>query len=437
MQPRRIEDPINVEVERALLGALLVSPGLLHTTDGLADDLFGLPAHRLVYRSIAALGAGADLVSVTAHLDETGALAAAGGPEAVSGLVDGMPRLASVRHYVEVLRDTAYRRRAARAGHALSLAAANPDPDAASDAVRRIATGLLAEGLRTRLATGAELAEAELAGYTERTRVPTACAVFGLPALDALASLHRGSAWFVGARPSVGKTSFLVGMTCANLRAGKRVLYLGCEMGEQRLAWRFFAHESGVALTAIIRAQANTLEQSEAYSRALMWMQQQEQFRLAYHPRPTPAEVGAIIRAAKERMGGLDLVLLDYAQKVRPARGRSSMYEERTDVVQCLVAMAGEMDIPLVIGAQLNRDAATDEEKDRPRLGHLKGTGSIEEEATGVVLLHRWHLHERGRVKPAEIILAKQQDGPTAILPATLDRWTGRWEADEAEGGAR
>jgi len=434
---QRIEEPINVEVERALLGALLVSPRLLNTTDGLSGELFGLPSHRLIYRALTALGAEADLVSVTAKLNETGSLSAAGGPEAVSSLVDGMPRLTSVRRYVEVLRETAYRRRAARAGYELGLAAANPDPDAASGTVRRIATGLLAEGIQTRLVTGEELAEAELANYTERTRAPAACAVFGLPPLDALASLHRGSAWFVGARPSVGKTSFLVGMALANLRDGRRVLYLGCEMGERRLAWRFFSHDSGVALTAIIRAEATTLEQSEAYSRALLRMSRQENFRLAYHPRPTPAEVGALLRSAKERMGGLDLVLLDYLQKVRPIRGRSSMYEERTDVVQALVAMAGEMDVPLVIGAQLNRDAATDEEQDRPRLGQLKGTGSIEEEATGVVLLHRWHLHERGRVKPAEIILAKQQDGPTALLPATLDRWTGRWAADEADGGAR
>ncbi len=431
---------LNAEVERTALGAMLLDNALI-ARSGLNARDFGLPRHVKIFEALEVLSqdGAADLVTLVDYLEGAGELAACGGPEAVSDLTSGLSRLSSIDHYAQIIRAYATRRRVLAAAKKLEEVARRGGEEA--EMVAQAETALASARLSRAFSifSGHELVSAEFRDSEERIKDAPKGAKWGLPGLDELTRpcIMRGSCWFVGARPSVGKSSFLIGVADHNIRAGRKVLFIACEMGGKtadncvRLTWRLAGQTARVPLTAIRTVTEMSAEQQDRYLASLKFYDEVQNFLLAYHPRPTTAQVRAIMRQAAARLGGLDLVVLDYFQKVRPNRKRQGSYEERAEAAGDLVAMAGSEGVPLIIGSQLHREAeGEDLQKNRPGLGNLKGAGEQEQEATGVILLHRWgHRSPNPPSVGAEIILAKQQDGPVGILNADFDRTVARWSA--------
>lgn len=434
---------LNAEVERAALGAMLLDNSLI-AKSGLSQHDFGLPAHGKVFSALEVLAQDgeADLVAVMDYLDATGDLSACGGPEVVSDITSGIPRLSTIDHYVHIIRTYATRRRIMAAAKKLEKLAREEADEA--EIVAKAENVLASARLSRAFAMfgGHELVEAEFRDSEERIKDAPRGVKWGMPGLDEFTRpcIMRGSAWFVGARPSVGKSSFLIGMADFNIRMGKKVLFIACEMGGNtaegcvRLTWRLAGQTAAVPLTSIRTVTEMNASENERYLKSLAFYQGATNFLLAYHPRPTTSQVRAIIRQAAGRLGGLDLVVLDYFQKVRPNKRRQGLYEERAEVAGDLVAIAGSEGVPLIIGSQLHREAeGEDSQKNRPGLGNLKGAGEQEQEATGVILLHRWgHRSPNPPSVGAEIILAKQQDGPVGTLNADFDRVLARWSCPSA-----
>lgn len=428
--------PVPIEAERALLGAVLVKNGLLATARGLNVEDFGFPSHRRIYRAILALaGDGADIVSVTNHLQQGGELEAVGGAPFVSGLISGIPRLSSVAHYAAIVKDNSERRRVIE-GCALvrAIAEAGTGEEAAT-ALERLAgetKGRTSGGVYT----ARSLAEAEEKDFTRRRDGKERGISTGIGDLDDLLApgFQRGECWFWGARPSVGKTSALIGVLNHNLTRGRKCVHLALEMGPLRNEWRLLSHRSGVPLWKIRRPSMMEAGELARYSEAWTAMQAEP---LVFHdcPAATIEEISWRVKQAREALGGLDLVTLDYFQLV--AFGRSETgYEGRTSIAQALAALAVKEQVPVLVGCQLNRGAETDEQKDRPNLADLEGTGRLEQVASGVILLHRWGRKIKATYSPAEIIVAKNQDGACGIVKADYyslcARWVGENEGREA-----
>lgn len=420
-----------MEAERALLGAILQSPQLAYT-DGASEDLFANPAHRRIFSAITQ-SSSPDLVSVTDYLARTDQLGACGGAAYISELCSSVPRLSSVRHYVAILSEAAYRRRVLRAAQE-AIARAQTDPDVESVAQAAANLEISSAARRGALVlSGKDLVRQEVEDFRIRSQAKVMIAETGIRDLDEHIRMSRKGVWFIGARPAVGKTSFLMQTSLHNAKKQRKTLFLGFEMGTKRLTWRAIANLANAPLRNIQAARFAGQTQNLRVLDSLEWLEKTENFVLAYDPSPTLSSIRQIVKTARAKMGGLDLVVMDYFQLIKGS-GKRTLYEERTEAVRGLVAMAGEDDVVLVCGCQLNREADTIQERDRPKLSELKGTGSLEEEATGVILIHRWDLYRGGRFRDVELILAKNQDGPTCLVRLVFDVCTGRYlEAAPAE----
>lgn len=423
--------PVPTEAERAICGAVIANNKAVQTAKNLQPEDFGMPCYRRIWIAIlATLAGGADLVSVTAHLNASGQLEAAGGHETVSATVDGIPRLTSVTHYAKIIREAASRRRLCDMAQKVHAAALDGTAEEALRMAERM-TGELKGRDSGGVYSGQGLADLEEADFSRRQTGKSHGVTTGLMALDYLLApgLQRGELWFVGARPSVGKTAFMLTVMDRALTNGLRCCHLALEMGPRRNLWRLLAIHSGVPLSLIRQPERMSETDKAAYSRAWIWIHQRENLILHDCPGASVEEVAWRIRQAKEAMGGLDLVTLDYVQLLRISLSReSSGYEARTLNAQRLAALSVEENVPFVVGSQLNRAAESDSQEDRPKLSELEGTGRIEQVASGVMLLHRWNRKVTGSQGPAEIIVAKNQDGPTGTVQASFRAACSRWE---------
>lgn len=422
---------VNAEVEQTLLGAIILRPGLIGTTEALQPEDFGIPSNRRIYRACVDLSkdGGLDLVTLTTKLSDD--LGSVGGAEYLSGLISGVPRLSTVVHYARILKSLSARRAIILALSQANTALADPDVtelEVIDDLLARLQ--LSRPNPNQGLYTGKELCAAEEADFGSRLREDKVdSVVVPIRSLEKVVTIGRGDFVVLGARPSVGKSSFLAGMTDENIRQGRKVFHLACEMQLLRNTWRFFAIHSGLPLHKIKFPRNQKSEDNAAYLNAFTFYEAVQNFIFGYLPRPRISEVQDAIKAAEKRMGGLDLVVLDYFQKVQPDRRSKDSFVERSEVASRLAAMAGELNVPILCGCQLNRNAESDHEKDKPSKSELKGTGSLEEEATTVLLLHRWGmLSSSCDLGGAEIIVAKQQDGPCGICEARFVKEGARWE---------
>ncbi len=421
--------PVPIEAERALLGAVLQKNALTATAEGLQADDFGLPAHRRVWRAIlACAGDGADVVSVTDHLHRAGELEAVGGAETVSGLVDGVPRLSSVARYSAIIQQDAQRRRIIEGALRLGTIAQERTAEEALQELQRL-SGETSARSAGGVYSAKRWADEEETDFRRRLEGKAPGLPTGLHDLDGLLSpgLQPGELWFVGARPSVGKTSFLLLLLDRNVRRGRRCVHLALEMGAVRNLWRLLSIRSGVLLASIRKPVEMDEAQREAYSRA--WAELHEAPNLAFHDCPGASvdELAWRIRQAREALGGLDLVTVDYFQLIDFGRAESG-YEGRTLTAQKLAALAVRERVALVVGSQLNRGAETDSERDRPTRADLEGTGRLEQVASGVLLLHRWNRRSGDPITPGEIIVDKNQDGRLGIVRAEYFGPCARWQ---------
>ena len=140
-------------------------------------------------------------------------------------------------------------------------------------------------------------------------------------------------------------------------------------------------------------------------------------------PSRTVSEIAAAARRIQRRLGGLSLIVVDYLQLIEPDNSRDPRQEQVAKIARRLKGLAREMKVPLLCLSQLNRQA--EEGKDhRPRLSHLRESGAIEQDADVVMFVHREEYYHRGEEKAqyagqAEIIIAKQRNGPVGEIPLT------------------
>jgi len=423
------------QAERALLGAVLArSLPVSEIAGRVKPDDFQEVSYRIIYGAALEVGVDVDLVTVTDRLIRDGSLDRCGGPTEVSGLVDGLPLRFSdgqVSNYCEIIIENASRARVNALGHRLTEASGKDDhtPGELVAKTRDYIHRLEERSMERKLLTGAALAQIEERDLTRRLDPLRQGIDTGLPKLDhdLGQGLQPGSMWIVGARPRIGKSTLLTGIACHNVERGKRVLIVACEMGEARNARRILSVKSGVRLSRIASWHPMTTQDNSQYLSAFAWLEGAENLRFLYHPGITPSEVEAACLQARAVMGGLDLVVVDYFQLMGADTHYRQHHETRAECVRDVAKLAGRLNVPLVLGWQLNRDAEGLKREDMPSLKELADTQAAEQVATGVILLHRWGLYNENN-EEAKILIAKNQDGAPADIAAIFNRKVPRWE---------
>ena len=429
--------PHDLEAERATLGAILVDGD---TNCPIAREViqpadFFRRAHAIIYEAMVALEdrrERIDLVTVSAEVQRTeGDLATVGGPAYLSQMTDGVPRASNVRHYAALVREHSKRRALIRMANELIVKAYDAeDPTmqllAEADArmlkiVRGRESGRMVD-LRSTVHEMVRDIEYRVQHKGTLTGVTT-----GFKSIDdQTLGWQRGEMVIVAARPSMGKTAFVLNTAAAAARAGHHVAIFSLEMRRNQLEQRILAHVAGVELSHI----RNGFLGEDELERLGAGMG--EVSKLPIHVDDSAYQTVSSIRAACRRLRsehGLGLVVVDYIQLMQAgdSRRNTTRNEELAQISRALKVMADEVDAPFLVLSQLSRAKAG--QNAPPTLADLRDSGALEQDADTVAFLHRKTHRASGKTA---FIFEKQRNGETGTIVLSIDRATQTF-TDEGE----
>lgn len=445
----------------ALLGALLLNPRVAPDVIGIIarDDDFYSEAHRALYRTLLEVYdriPDADLVPITDALRDKGQLDAIGGMAYLEKLAGETPSSAGALHYARIVAEKAKLRKLVEAAEQIlydTLHVGQLGPDGAREVIDRAET-LVFEIAQEDQKSDPQLLNDLLQREVERLMAGDGQGTTGVPTgftdLDKLTSgLQPGEMIVLAARPSMGKTALSLNLAEQIARGGRTrwegqpkgppvgVGIFSLEMTKAAVALRFLSAMSGF--------DSQTLRGGRQLSHAEIARitdagDDLKQCRIFIDD--SPGLTVMALRARARRMvqqHGVGIVIIDYLQLLTaPGSARESRQVEVSAISRGLKALARELDIPIVCLSQLNR-ASEQREGNRPRMSDLRESGSIEQDADVVMLLHRedyyhvgneeWLANNPDKVGTAELIIAKQRNGPTDLVRLTWDPDTTRFKS--------
>ena len=424
--------PHSTEAERSVLGALLQSTGAVTAAMELltAEDFY-TPAHKEIFAAAQALAShhsSVDLVTMNDELSRRGTLPGVGGVEYLMELVSFVPTTVNVKDYIRIVSEKSTLRRLIQAAGEISRVSYAQEmelPEVLSfaekqifDIVMRRDTGEDLQHIREVLERTYEQMEEYQRSRGGVSGVPT-----GFTALDnMLTGLHGGELVLIGARPSMGKTSFAINMAAYAVRRGKKVAVFSLEMPREQIAMRILCGDARISLQSVRKGQLRD-EEWMKLARSLAPLANSELY-IDDTSGLTPGQLRS--RCRRQMMDhGLDMIVVDYLQLMGSDQRAESRQVEVSEISRSLKAIAQELKVPLVACAQLSR---ANERRGvsglRPMLSDLRDSGSIEQDADVVMFLHREAYYANQMRKDAEpmpdnvaeVIIAKQRNGPTGVV---------------------
>ncbi len=430
--------PFSLEAEQSVLGAVLLDPSCLATVAEILPkaEYFYAVNNQMIYgvmMEMFTLGLPVDFVTVLEKLKENEEFDEATGKVYLTQLAQIVPSLSNVAVYANIVRDKYDVRTLMQAArHILDDASEGTEEsslllDMAEQRIFDIRQGKNMRGLQpVREILLETFDRLDLLNSPDRDKykgIPT-----GIGELDALITgLNRSDLIVLAARPGVGKTSFGLNIARhASITGKRRVAFFSLEMGREQLVSRLLSGEAVVEGSRLRSGDltegdwVKLVEAGDILSKAELYFDD--------NPSITVPEMKAKLR----RLGGVDLVLVDYLQLMNSARRIDNRVQEITEITRSLKIMAKELDVPVIAMSQLRRP--TDRSKDhRPGLSELRDSGSIEQDADIVIFLHReaynatsegGEMTEDLDANAAEIIVAKNRHGSTDIIPV---HWQGEY----------
>ena len=419
--------PQNLEAERSILGAVLLDNHALNAAvQVLRSEDFFLSQHRHIFERMVQLSEkqqAIDTITLMEDLARRGELEAAGGVAYLSQLADGLPRVTNVDHYARIVKEKSILRGLIHSTAAIQeqAFASGEDADVILDraeskifqlAEDRVKAGLI--GVKDLVKDGFERLEKIFSEGRRITGLAT-----GYAGLDnETAGLQPSELIILAARPSMGKTALALNIAeNVGLRQREPVAIFSLEMSKESLLLRLLASEARVDAHKfrtghMSRDDWNKVTGALAnLGEAPIWIDDSAS--------STVLEMGAKARRLK-RDRGLSLMIVDYLQLVVPTgSGRqTNRQEEVSSMSRALKGLAKELKVPIVVLSQLTR--APEREDRKPQLADLRESGAIEQDADVVLFINRPNFYktdlpEEDRAK-AELIIAKQRNGPTGTL---------------------
>src|SRR5512139_1769400 len=402
---------------------LLSSDAIADVVETLRTQDFYRPAHQIIYDSILDLygrGEPADAITVSAELQKRGELGRVGGAPYLHTLISSVPTAANAGYYARIVRETAVLRRLVEAGTKIVQMGYTGDGDAddivdAAQAEVYSVTDRRTSEDYVPLSAIMEgtLDEIEAIGSRggEMVGVPTGFADF-----DELTNgLHPGQMIVVAARPAVGKSTLGLDIArAAAIKNGMTTCIFSLEMGRNEITMRLLSAEARVPLHHM-RTGKLTDDDWTRLARRMGEVSNAPLF-IDDSPNMSMMEIRAKCRRLKQR-SDLKLVIIDYLQLMSSGKRVESRQQEVSEFSRAIKLLAKELEVPVIAISQLNRGSEQRTDK-KPQMSDLRESGSIEQDADMVVLLHREELYEREspRAGEADFIVAKHRNGPTATI---------------------
>jgi replicative DNA helicase len=428
-QPPAPSEPQNILAEQCALGAMLHSPEAIAEVSAIlrpdGSDFYP-ERHRKIYRAILHAyneGSHPDAVTIAGDLIRSGDIDRVGGITYLHDLVQIVPTVANARRYAEEVLDAALKYRAYRLAVSTAEDALH-GRGTGRDVVARLesaVTGLAPAEDREEFRTAAEaweeaVAEVEsIANHAGKSwGAPT-----GLVDLDDLTNgLHGGQMAIIAARPAVGKSTLGLGIAQHAAKHGVPSVFFSLEMKRTEIMQRLISAEGRVMLHHM--RSGNMTEDDWDRIAAVMPKVTAMPLWLDTTPQITMTEIRAKCRRLKQREN-LGLVVVDYLQLMSGGRTDGNRQQEVSEFSRSMKLLAKELDVPVVVLSQLNRgpEARTDKQ---PMMSDLRESGSLEQDADLIMLLHRPDLYDKEspRAGEADIIVAKHRNGPTATISVSF-----------------
>lgn len=420
--------PVNIDAEEAVLGALFVEPERIpEALAALRGEDFSDPRNRSVFEALLALATRsvpADLVTVGYELEHSGTFAMVGGRTRLLELTMTVTSAAHLRHHMRIVADVAARRRVISEAEAIAREGRSLGPvNGTATEFLRLAVERIGAAAEVPAPAAVEFAERDVRELRDKIDAGPVEGVDGLQMgfrdLDTIVcGMRPGDLVVIAARPAVGKTTLAsnIAAQVALRDAAEPVALFSLEMGKQSLLERFASAHSGVD-HYLIRSRRLSTSNREKVDASLIAL---EFAPLAIDD--TSGQTMMSIRASARRLRqrrGLGLVLVDYLQLVQYP-GAENRLQEVSAISRGLKALAAELSVPVIAAAQLNRAADAGPEQ-RPRLSHLRESGSIEADADIVILLHQvGDATEASDPRTIEAIVAKNRNGPVGTARLLL-----------------
>jgi replicative DNA helicase len=422
--------PHAIEAEMSLLGSILIDPQVLGDVIFIVrhGDDFYKPANGALFDAMVELydkNSSLDIVQLNQRLIDRNVLDAVGGLDYLVQLASAVPSAANARHYARLVREKAMvRKLIGAAGDILYDAyhSAEQAQDILDQAEQRIFQ-IAQQSEHTQVETLHELIRETMERIEANLGQELSGISSGFRELDEMTTgLQKGELLILAARPSMGKTALALNMAENMAMRGTAVGVFSLEMGKQQLVQRLLCARSGIDSQ---RLRRNMLREPEF--RALMTACDELQAAPMFID-DTPGLSLLQLRAKARRMAAkhkVQAIVIDYLQLMSSGARVESRQVEVSEISRGVKAMARELNVPVICLSQLNR-AAESREGHRPRMSDLRESGSIEQDADVIMMLHReeyyhkddpdWVSNNPESLGVAELILAKQRNGPTGTV---------------------
>ena len=425
------------EAEQAVLGCILFDPKCFSIAASiLKSEYFYYPQHQSIFSIMTVLDSTSGTIDMLMLLDrlrkEKVFSGEDGGKQYLMQLTDAVPSVSNLESYCRIVKDKFYVRTLVQAANKIIDDAQNSNKDAdqqldaAEQRIYDIRQGRTDDG-PTSIGTMIKAVYDTLAKLNSDDRDQYKGLPTGFKDFDTMCTgLNRSDLVIVGARPAMGKTSFALNMARnVAAKSRKKVLFFSLEMSKEQLAQRVLASEARIPSQKMRTGELTPAEWDSLLSAALFLGDVPLYFDDTSNT--TVPEMKSKIRRLKD----VGAVFVDYLQLMKSADAKESRVQEVSDITRNLKLMAKDLNIPVVVCAQLSRSTESRGNKShKPQLADLRESGSIEQDADIVVMLYREDYYKKNEqndeeggeqeqkvnVNLAELLVEKNRHGPTGKI---------------------
>lgn len=457
--------PQSEMAEMALLGAMILEPSIIHEVIAIVrkPEVFFLEAHAAIFAALVKTydqKQAGNLVLLGEALGDGEQLANVGGMKYLERLAAETPGPATAVHFARIVAEKARLRELIRAGGEIVYSAYHAGelgPEGARpvvDAAEKLIFDIAQQEDTSNAEALSKLVEQEYNRLLAMQGKGVSGLSTGYPDLDELTSgMQDGELIIVAARPAMGKTSFALNLAEQvalgggqfGAKSGKHVpvAFFSLEMSKSAIAQRLLSARSGYSSHDMRSGRLR----EEDYDRLCEAMYELHDAPIYIDDTPGLSILGLRTRARRlVAQHGVKCIFIDYLQLMSaPNAAKESRQVEVSAISRGVKALARELSVPVICLSQLNR-GPEGRGDNRPKMSDLRESGSIEQDADVVMLLHReayyhigdaaWQEENADKQNLAEVIIAKQRNGPTDVVKLTWDQSTTRFKSYASYGGS-
>lgn len=412
--------PQNLDAEQSVIASVCFSSDVLDEIHELKAEHFYADRHQRMFEAILWLRdskIGIDAVTMAERLERQQLLSQIGNVEYIAETLQTVPNSAHAKYYADIV-ISKWRARTARYG-CLDVIRMIDDGHDDAEVAAKAENVLTQIAERASVVSDVDLATVMRDAWNEIQTRARAKESFGIPTgfadIDRLiVGIQPTELIVIAARPAIGKSAFAACLVDNLARRGFACTFLSLEMSRFEFATRLLSAESGIDGTKLKDPQYLSEEELDRVMRASGVLSELP-IRIDETGDHRVSSIAALARRVK-RTHGLDVLVIDYLQLVQPATRSAVREQEVSSITRSLKALAKELQIPVIVLAQLNRSIENREDK-RPRLADLRESGAIEQDANQVWFLHRPSAYDPAdRPGECDVSIAKNRNGKTGVV---------------------